>query len=133
MRKLLITALVLVSGACHAEWSAVGFIDGKPVIGIDYSRSFVHTDGKPVVWWKEFIPGLTVKDRPQNHPVHVYRTKVDCQTRMVQNDYALNVEAKSFYDNNPSQYTSAWTGPGTWYVADMNSSHEFILNLFCKK
>lgn len=116
------------------QWSPIATARGnqqKPVIGVDYSRTFV-TEGTPVIMWNDFTFGDSVmSQRPGNRPMFIYRTKIDCKQRLVSNQYSLMVEVKHFHDQSPAQYQSAWTGNGQWYMPDIGSAHEFVMNHFC--
>jgi hypothetical protein len=116
------------------KWTPIATASGnqqQPVIGVDYSRTFVANQ-VPIVFWNDFTFGnLVSTKRPNNRPMHIYRTKIDCKNRMISNDYSLPVEVKHFHDQNPEQYQSPWQGKGDWYVPDIGSAHEFVMNHFC--
>ena len=123
---------VLSIGSAYANnWTPIAQTKGKPVIGVDYNRSFT-ADNMPVVFWNDFTFGnLVSTKRPNNHPMYIYRTKIDCKNRMLLNQYSLPVEVTHFFDPAPSQYESPWHGPGQWFVPGSGSSNEFVMNHFC--
>jgi hypothetical protein len=116
------------------NWTPIAQIDGKPALGIDYSRSFKGPDGLLIVTWNDYTyMQLYVVGRPNNHPMHIYRTKVDCKNRMLLIQYNLSVEVKHFFDPKPEQYELPQQGNGSWFVPDISSSHEYLMNFICKK
>jgi hypothetical protein len=136
MKKFLLLSLFTASVAnAQTNWTPIAESSSKPglpVIGVDYSRS-IFTNQMPVIFWNDFTANdLRSKQRPDNIPMYIYRTKIDCKNRLLQNEYSLPVEVKHFYDPRPQQFSSAWTGPGKWYVPDIGSAQEFLMNHFCK-
>lgn len=132
MKKILLSLLIFANLA-HAEWTTIA-VNSKndPIIAIDYDRSF-NSNGIPTVWWKNYSYGeLIIVKRPTNHPMSIFRSKIDCQTRMISHDYRQDVEVKHFYDLRPEIYEPSWNGPGSWYVPDMYSAEEFIVKKYCK-
>ena len=132
MKKTLIVSLMVLASTANANnWTPIAEAKGKPVIGVDYKRSFM-ANNMPVIFWNDFTFGYLVSTkRPNNHPMTIYRTKIDCKNRMLFNQYMLSVEVTHFFDPAPSQYASPWNGPGEWFVPDSGSGAEFVMNHFC--
>lgn len=133
MKNILLISLLLISGLAKADWTtvAVKSTTKEPIIAVDYSRSF-YSGNVPNVWWKDFSYGeLIVSKRPSNHPMTIYRSRVDCRRRMIAHDYVQLVEVKHFHDIYPEIYESSYS-PSTWFIPDINSAAEFIVKLYCK-
>jgi hypothetical protein len=136
MKKLLIVSLMMLAVTANAstQWTPIANArgnSGQPVIGVDYTRSFT-SDGMFVVFWNDFTMGdLRPQKRPNNRVMSIYRTKIDCKNRMVLNQFSQQSEVKHFHDPRPEYYESPWSGKGEWYVPDIGSAHEFVMNHFC--
>ena len=134
IKCVVLSTALLISMNVSAQmykWTPIAENDNGPAVGIDYTRSFV-ANRMPVIFWNDYsMSHLQSVERPGNRPMTIYRTKIDCANRMLSNQYHLLVEVKHFYDSNPQQFRQAWSGSGTWYVPDVNSAAEFVMNFFC--
>jgi hypothetical protein len=134
MKKVIFGLCMLVSTSAMAEWTTVGVNTdtGEPLVAIDYTRTF-NSHGIIYTWFKDFTMGrLKSIDNPGYHPMNLYRTQVNCQSRMVKNDFVQVVLVKQFhYTSDRIELDS--TGPFTkWYVPDPGSVHEFVVKQVCK-
>ena len=135
MKKLLFILCMVITTSAMADWSVVGFNSKtkEPSVAIDYARSF-KTNNILYIWWKDFSYGhLSFVDRPLNHPIDIYRTQIDCRTRMMRTDYLQLAEVKHFYATPEIYQPAVDTSRTEWYVPDIGSTHEFVVNTVCKK